>query len=98
MNNIEVGGSITTDEPSMDEGRIIEVFYSKTVFNLSHKLLTKTEIKVLEIGIDFVPVQRTLNEPEPCKNFEEYCCRMRCKWHFCNEVSEIAKYLHFDIN
>ena len=43
---------ITTDEPSInrttltDEEPISGVFSSKTVFNLSHKILTETEIKV----------------------------------------------------
>ena len=54
--------SITTDEPSinrinlMDEGRLGRVFCSKTVFNLSLIILTKTEIKVWEKGLDFAPV------------------------------------------
>ena len=95
MNNTELGGSIATDEPSTsrttltDEGRLSGVFCSKTVFNLSHKILTEIEIKVLEKGLDFAPVQRTLNEPELRKDFEEFCRRMRCKWHFRNEVSEL---------
>ena len=94
MNNTELGGSITTDEPSTsratltDEGRLSGVFCSKSVFNLSHKILTEIEIKVLEKGLDFAPVQRTLNEPELRKDFEEFRRRMRCKWHFRNEVSE----------
>ena len=60
MSNTELGGScstttsITTDQPPInranltDAGRIIGVFCSKTVLNLSHKILTETEIKVLE--------------------------------------------------
>ena len=39
-------------------------FMSDTVFNLSRKVLTDTEIKVLEKGLDFAPIQRKLNEPE----------------------------------
>ena len=68
--------------------RLSRVFCSKTVFNLRHKIITETETKVLEKGLDFAPVQRTLNESELRKDFEEFCRRMRCKWHFCNEVSE----------
>ena len=71
-----------------DEGRLSGVFCSKTVFNLSHKILTEIEIKVFEKGLDFAPVQRTLNEPELRKDIEEFCRRMRCKCHFRNEVSE----------
>ena len=94
MNNTKLGGSITTDEPSTsratftDEGRLSGVFCSKNVFNLSHKTLTETEMKVFEKGLDFAPVQRTFNELELYKDFKEFCRRMRCQWHFHNEVSE----------
>ena len=44
-------------------------FCSETVFNLS-KVLTETEIKVLEKGLDYVPVQNKVNEPEPRSDFE----------------------------
>ena len=70
-----------------DEGRLSGIFVLR-LFNLSYKILTETEIKVLEKGLDFAPVQRTLNEPESRKEFEEFCRRIRCKWHFRNEVSE----------
>ena len=51
-------------------------FCSNTVFNFSHKILTEIELKVLEKGRDFAPAQKTLNEPEFCKDFEEFCRRM----------------------
>ena len=38
------------------EGRISGYFCSDTVFNLSHRLLTETEIKVLEKGLDYAPI------------------------------------------
>ena len=63
-------------------------FFVLRLFNLSYKILTKTEIKVLEKGLDFDPVQRTYNKPELREAFEEFCCRMKCKWYFRNEVSE----------
>ena len=53
---------IYTDEPSInrvtltDEGRISGVFCSKTVFNLSHKMFTETEKKLLKKGLGFAPV------------------------------------------
>ena len=65
-----------------------DYFCSKTVFNLSKKVLTETEIKVLEKGLDFAPIQKTLNEPELRKIFEEFSRRMRCKWNFRNKLSE----------
>ena len=67
--------------------RLKGYFCSKTVFNLSKKVLTEKEIKVLEKGLDFVPIQKTLNEPELTKYFEEFSYRMRCRSYFHNEVS-----------
>ena len=86
--NSEVIGSFTED------GRLKGFFCSKTVFNLSEKILTEAEIKVLEKGLDFAPIQKTLNEPELRKDFEEFSRRIRCKWNFrkeqTNNFSEIA--------
>ena len=48
----------------MEEFRLSGSFVLDTVFNLSRKVLTDTEIKVLEKGLDFAPIQRKLNEPE----------------------------------
>ena len=47
-----------------NEGRLSGYFCSETVFNLSRKILTDTEIKILEKGLDFAPVQKKINEPE----------------------------------
>ena len=44
--------------------------------------------KVLEKGLDFAPIQNKVNEPELRKDFDEFCRRMRIKWHFRNEPSE----------
>ena len=55
------------------------------MFNLSNKVLSDTEIRVLEKGLDFAPIQNKLNEPELRKDFKEFCRRMRLKWHFRNE-------------
>ena len=57
------------------------------MFNLSRKVLTETEIKILEKGLDFAPIQRKINEPELRSDFEEFCRRVRVKWHFRNEPS-----------
>ena len=48
-------------------------------------MLTDTEIKVLERGLDFAPIQRKINEPELRRDFNEFCRRMRLKWHFRDE-------------
>ena len=65
--------------------RISGYFCSDTVFTLSKKVLTDIEIKVLEKGLDYAPIQNKINEPELRRDFEEFCWRMRLKWHFCNE-------------
>ena len=62
--------------------RLKGYFCSKSVFNLSKKVLTETEIRVLEKGLDFAPIQKSLNEPELRKDFEEFSRRIQCKWHF----------------
>ena len=54
-------------------------FCSDTVFNLSKKVLTDIEIKVLEKGLDYAPIQNKINEPEPKRVFEEFCRRSRLK-------------------
>ena len=66
------------------EGRISGWFCSDTV-NLSHRVLTETEIKVLEKGLDYAPIQKKINKPELRKDFSEFCQCMRNKWYFRNE-------------
>ena len=67
------------------EGRLEEYFCSDTVSNLSQKVLTDTEIRILEKGLDFAPIQNKINEPELRTDFEEFCRRMRTRWHLRNE-------------
>ena len=38
--------------------------------------------------MDFSPVQRSFNEPELRKDFEEFARKMRIKWNLRNEPSE----------
>ena len=40
------------------EGRLEGYFCSYTVFNLSRKVLTDTEIRILGKGLDFAPIQK----------------------------------------
>ena len=46
------------------EGGIPGYFCSDTVFNLGHRVLTETEIKVLEKHLGYAPIQKKINEPE----------------------------------
>lgn len=52
-------------------------FSSETVFNLSRKVLTDTDIKILEKGFDFAAVQRKIIRPELRSDYEEFCRRVR---------------------
>ena len=52
--SLEPKSSITED------GRLKGYFFSKTVYNLSKKILTKTEMRVLEKGLDYAPIQKNL--------------------------------------
>ena len=72
----------------MSDEQLQGYFCSDTVFNLGNRVLSEEEIKVLEKGFDFAPIQRKINEPELCKDFEEFCRCMRTKWNFRNEPSE----------
>ena len=71
-----------------EANRLKGYFCFRSVFNLIKKVLTETKISVLEKGLDLAPIQKSLNEPELTKDFEEFSRRMRSKWHFRNELSE----------
>ena len=53
--------------------RVKGYFCSDTVFNLSGRVLFKSEIRVLEKGLDFAPFHRKVNELEFRKDLEEFC-------------------------
>ena len=56
--NISTKGISSAGLTITDKGRLKGIFFSDTVFNLSHKVFTKTKIKVLERGLDFAPTQK----------------------------------------
>ena len=47
--------------------------------------MTDNEIRILEKGLDFAPIQTKINEPELRTDFEDFRRRMRTKWHFRNQ-------------
>ena len=49
--------------------RLKGYFYSDTVFNLSKKVLTETEIGVLERGLGFVPTPNLMRNEESVRGF-----------------------------
>ena len=84
-NPVKSQSQISVPSVRTKQYRLSGSFVSDTVFNLSRKVLTDTEIKVLEKGLDFAPIQRKLNEPELRRDFKDFCRRMRLKWYFRDE-------------
>ena len=75
-----------------EKTRLSGYFCSDTIFNLSRNVLTDSEIKVLEKGFEYAPIQCKINEPELRNDFEEFCRRMRLKWYFRKEpTSEFSE-------
>ena len=61
------------------DNRLSGYFCSETIFNLSNRMLTDTEISVLEKGLNSTPIEKKLNEPERRSDFNDFCRRMRLK-------------------
>ena len=61
LNPVKNKSQISIPSVQMEECRLSGSFVSDTVFNLSRNVLTGTEIKVLEKGLDFAPILRKLN-------------------------------------
>ena len=66
-------------------GRISGYLCPDTVFNLSHRVLNETEIKVLKKSLDYAPIRKETKQPKLRKDFSEFCRRIRNKWYFRNE-------------
>ena len=79
-------------ENCTEQCRLTGNFVSDTVFNVSNKVFSDTEIRVLEKGLDFAPFQKKINEPELRRDFKEFCRRMRLKWYFRNEPTPEFNY------
>ena len=88
LQDLQNESHVNDSSVSSDESRIRGYFCSDTIFNLSSRVLSEDEIKVLEKGLHFAPIQRKVNEPELRQDFEKFCRRMRIKWHFRNEPSD----------
>ena len=77
-----------------DDFKMKGCFCSDTVFNLSNKVLTEDEIKVLEKGLDFAPIQKKVNKPELRQDLENFYRWMRIKWNEpSNNLSERPAFL-----
>ena len=60
--------------------RLKSYFCTDTVFDLSLKVLTETEIKVLERSLGFIPTPYLINETDLQRDFEDFSRKMRCKY------------------
>ena len=63
-----------------EEGHMKRSFVSDYVFNLSKKVLSQTEINVLEKGLGFSPTPSFINEADLRRGFNEFSRKMKCKW------------------
>ena len=70
------------------QSRLTGYFCSNAVFDLSRKVLSDTEITILEKGQEYVPIQNKVNEPELRQDFDKFSRKMRLKWHFQNKTTE----------
>ena len=68
--------------------RLEGYFCSKSKFNLSKKVLTETEIRVLEKGLGFAPTPSKISGTDLRADFNELARKMRCKWFFRNKPTE----------
>ena len=50
--------------------------------------MSDTELKILEKGLDYAPIQNKVNEPKLRQDFDEFSRKMRLKWYFRNEAAE----------
>ena len=50
--------------------------------------MSDTEIKILEKGLDYAPIQNKVNELELRQDFDEFSRKMHLKWFFRNEATE----------
>ena len=68
--------------------RMTGSFISGHVFNLSKKELSAKEISVLEKGLGFAPTPSHINEAHLRRDLRKFSRKIRCKWHFRNEVPQ----------
>ena len=70
---------VNNNRNHFDDTRNSGHFCSETFFNLSQRVLSEDETKVLEKELDFAPIQNEVNEPELRKDFDEFFRHMGTK-------------------
>ena len=58
------------------------------MFNLSRRVLSESEIRLLSKGLKFVPTPVSINRAQLKLDLEEFGRRLKLKYHFRNHVSE----------
>ena len=53
-----------------------------------YKVLTETEIRILEKGLGFAAIPTKINETDLRADFNEFARKIRCQWFFHNEPTE----------
>ena len=72
-------------------------FCIDTVFKLSNKVLSDSEIKSPKKGLDLASIQQRINKPELRTNFKEFFRRMRVKLISKMNVDKIlVRHLHLE--
>ena len=88
-NNVVSNESNLSEEViTLPNGRLKGNFCSELVFNLNKRKLTELEVSVLEKGLGFAPTPFAINEAKMRTDFENFARKMRCKWHFRNNLTE----------
>ena len=59
-----------------------------TIFSLSFKIFSQTEINILEKGLEFVPTPNMISEADLRRDFKEFSRKIRCKWYLRDEPFE----------
>ena len=78
-NHIVKSQGLPTKATVTDEGSLQGSFCSKMVVNLSQRVLSEVEIQVSDEQLDFAPIQKSINEPDQRKDFEDFSRRMRIR-------------------
>ena len=85
---IRTVGETTELKTNLSEERLTGNFVSENVFNLSRRVLSESEIRLLSKGLKFVPTPVSINRAQLKLDLEEFGRRLKLKYHFRNHVSE----------
>ena len=79
---IDVGDNQEEAFTEVPGSRLTGVFVSGSVVNLSCKILTEDQIKLLSRGLKFSPTPRDIDKSQLKLDIEEFKRQMKLKWYF----------------